>query len=167
MSDILCIYYSRTGNTKKTMAGMASKLDAELVELSDGAVRSGPLGWLRSGMDAMRRTTLPVSFEAQRPLEEYRLVIIGSPIWAGRCSSVTRGFLKEHGGKLQNVAYVLLRGSEDKNEDVYEQMDLYVSCPRVAAASLRRGSVGYVFWRDQFLHSVRDFLNRDKQEEQK
>lgn len=165
MSDILCIYYSRTGNTKKTMKSIAAKLEAELAELSDGAVRSGPMGWLRSGMDAMRRTTLPVSFETERPLEEYRLVIVASPIWAGRCSSVTRGFLKEHGGKLQNVAYVLLRGSDDKNEDVFEQMDLYVSKPRIAAASLRRGSVGYVFWRDQFLHSVREFLSR--QEEQK
>lgn len=165
MSDILCIYYSRTGNTKKTMKGIAASLSAELVELSDGAARGGPMGWLRSGMDAMRRTTLPVTFETQRPLSEYRLVIIGSPIWAGRCSSVARGFLKEHGQELQNVAYVLLRGSDDKNEDVYEQMDLYVPRPRIAAVSLRRGSVGYVFWKDQFLHSVREFMNH--QEEQK
>ena len=166
MSDILCIYYSRTGNTKKTMKGIAASLEAELVELSDGVERGGPLGWLGSGLDAMRRTTLPVTFETQRPLSEYRLVIIGSPIWAGRCSSVARGFLKEHGQALQNTAYVLLRGSEDKNEEVYEQMDLYVPSSHVAAVSLRRGSVGYVFWRDQFLHSVREFMNRQEGEKQ-
>lgn len=163
MSDILCIYYSRTGNTKKTMSSMAAALDAELAELSDGVERSGLMGWLRSGLDAMRRTTRPVTFQTQRPLNEYRLVIIGSPIWAGRCSSVTRGFLKEHGGALQNTAYVLLRGSEDKNEEVYEQLDLYVEKPHVASVSLRRGSVGYVFWKEQFLHSVREFMNRQEE----
>ena len=33
MSDILCIYYSRTGNTKKAMEEIAAALDAELAEL--------------------------------------------------------------------------------------------------------------------------------------
>ena len=40
MSDILCIYYSRTGNTKKAMEEIASALDAELAELRDDADRS-------------------------------------------------------------------------------------------------------------------------------
>ena len=46
MSDILCIYYSRTGNTKKAMEEIASALDAELAELRDGVDRSGSAaGW--------------------------------------------------------------------------------------------------------------------------
>ena len=36
MSDILCIYYSRTGNTKKAMEEIAAALDAETLELTDG-----------------------------------------------------------------------------------------------------------------------------------
>ena len=35
MSDILCIYYSRTGNTKKAMEEIAAALDAELAELRE------------------------------------------------------------------------------------------------------------------------------------
>ena len=31
MKDILCIYYSRTGNTKKAMEEIAEALDAELL----------------------------------------------------------------------------------------------------------------------------------------
>ena len=45
MSDILCIYYSRTGNTKKAMEEIAAALDAELAELRDNADRSGWGGW--------------------------------------------------------------------------------------------------------------------------
>ena len=44
MRDVLCIYYSRTGNTKKVMKAIASEMDAELVELTDGIERLiGPL----------------------------------------------------------------------------------------------------------------------------
>ena len=113
MSDILCIYYSRTGNTKKAMEEIASALDAELAELRDGVDRSGWKGWLRCGLDAMRRSTRPVApVETARPLGDYRLVILGTPVWAGRYSAVMRAFLKERGGEIQNAAYVLTRSSE-------------------------------------------------------
>ena len=160
MSDILCIYYSRTGSTRGAMEKVARTLGAELVELRDGVNRSGFSGWLRCGMDAMRRTCPPVEKpETKRPLSDYRLVIIGSPVWAGRCSSVARSFLKQYGKELQNAAYVLLRGSEDKNEEVYDQMDLYVPSGHRAAVSLRSGSVGYAFWQEEFLRQTRDFLS--------
>ena len=160
MSDILCMYYSRTGNTRETMTEIAAALDAELVEISDGVDRSGWGGWMRSGLDSVRRTTRRTKpFQTEKTLSDYRLVIIGSPVWAGRCSSVARGFLKEYGKELRSAAYVLLRGSEDKNEEVYEQMDLYVPCGHRAAVSLRSGSVGYAFWQEEFLRQTRDFLS--------
>ncbi len=161
MKDVLCMYYSRTGNTKKTMEEIAQALDAELVELQDGVPRSGVGGWLRCGLDAMRRTTKPIRpFKTERPVREYRLVIVGSPVWAGRCSSVVRDFLKRYGKDLQNAAYVITRGSEDRNEEVFEQMDLYVPCGHRAAVSLRSGSVGYAFWEEEFMRQVRDFLGQ-------
>ena len=160
MSDVLCIYYSRTGSTRAAMEEIARELGAELVELRDGVNRSGARGWLRCGMDAMRRTCPQAEKpETKRPLSDYRLVIIGSPVWAGRCSSVARSFLKQYGKELQNAAYVLLRGSEDKNEEVYDQMDLYVPRGHRAAVSLRSGSVGYAFWQEEFLRQTRDFLS--------
>lgn len=163
MSDVLCIYYSRTGNTKKAMEEIAESLGAELVELSDGVDRSGTRGWLRSGLDAMRRTIDPLKpFETERALKDYRLVIVGSPVWAGRCSSVVRGFLKKYGGKLQNAAYVVTRGSEKRDEAIYDQMDLYTPCGHQAAVSLRSGSVGYTFWQEEFLRQVRDFLSQQQ-----
>ena len=39
MSDILCLYYSRSGNTRQTMAEIAEALEAELVEFTDGVGR--------------------------------------------------------------------------------------------------------------------------------
>ena len=68
--------------------------------------------------------------------------------------------MKQYGKELQNAAYVLLRGSEDKNEEVYDQMDLYTAKPHMAAVSLRSGSVGYTFWQEEFLRQVRELLAR-------
>ncbi len=159
MSDILCMYYSRTGNTKKAMEEIAQALGAETVEIRDGVERSGWKGWLRCGMDAMRKTTQPLlPFQTERPLSDYRLVILGTPVWAGRCSSVMRTFLKEHGGQLRAAAYVTTRASGGKFQEVYDQMDLYVPGGHRAAVSLRSGSVGYAFWQEEFLRQVREIL---------
>ena len=150
MRDVLCIYYSRTGNTKRVMETIAKEMDAELLALTDGVERSGLRGWLRSGMDAMRK------------LENYRLVIVGTPVWAGRCSSVIRSFLKNHGGELNRVAYVLTRGSEHRSEDIYRQMDQYTGKPHQAATSLRVGHVGHTFWQEEFLRQIRELLAEEE-----
>lgn len=45
--NILCLYYSRTGNTKKAMQEIAEALDCECLEIRDKVDRSGTLGYLR------------------------------------------------------------------------------------------------------------------------
>lgn len=99
--DILCLYYSRTGHTKFAMEEIAAALDCECVEMRDRVDRDGAIGWLRCGLDAMRRRTRAMEpFDTRRALQDYRLVILGTPIWAGRCSSIARGFLKRRGLSL-------------------------------------------------------------------
>ena len=161
MSKVLCLYYSRSGNTRKAMTEIAGALDAELVEIRDSADRSGWGGWLRCGMDSMRKTTQAVTgVETKLPLESYDLVILGTPVWAGRCSSVMRSFLKSYGKNLHKVAFVITRGSEGRYERVFDHMDLYTAEPHLAAVSLRSGSVGYIFWQEDFLRQVREVLGR-------
>ena len=89
MQDVLCVYYSRSGNTKKVMKSIAAELNAELVQLTDGVERGGLRGWFRCGLDAVKRdcpAARPI--ETERRLENYRLVIIGPPVCAGRCTSI-------------------------------------------------------------------------------
>ena len=160
---VVCIYYSRTGNTKQAMEEIAAALDCECLEIHDKVDRSGAFGFLRSGFDAMHKRTRPVSRpKCSRPLSEYKLVILGTPVWAGRCSSIIRGLLKRRGFEMQNVAYVITHKSEELYKDVYRQMDLYLQTPHVADVSLRPGSAGYHFWRDQFIKTCSDFIAEDK-----
>ncbi len=159
MADVLCIYYSRTGHTRRAMEEVAEALNAELVGISDKVYRKGWRGWLRCGLDAMRKDTAPLrAFETERPLERYKAVILGTPVWAGRCSSVMRGFLKSYGRRLPRAAFVLTRGSEVRYEEVFRQMERYLARPYIASVSLRSGSVGYAFWEEDFLRQIRDYL---------
>lgn len=154
---ILCVYYSRTGKTEKLMEEIARELACETVRLSDGVDRSGLRGWLLSGMQAMARRLPPVTKpETALPLSTYDLVILGTPVWAGRCSAPMRSFLREFGEELREVAYVITRSSDNHYDQVFDQMDLYVRHPRRRAVSIRCGTVGSSFWRDEFLAGIRD-----------
>ena len=153
MPYILCVYYSRTGSTEKLMKEIAQELKCEIVKLEDGVDRSGISGWLRSGMQAMARKLPPVrEFKTVLPLTAYDLVIIGTPVWAGRCSAPVRSFLRDYGQQLRRTAYVITRASDVR----YEEVDLYVREPHAAAVTIRPGSVGADFWRDSFLASIRN-----------
>lgn len=156
--DILCVYYSRTGKTEQSMREIARALDCEVVEVRDRVRRGGTLGWIRCGLDAMRRRTKAIDrLQTKKQLWEYKLVILGTPVWAGRCSSVMRGLLKRRGYEMADVAYVITHKSEEPYREVFEQMDQYLLKPHVADVSLRPGSTGYVFWRNQFLKECADF----------
>ena len=159
MSDILCIYYSRTGHTWNAVCEIADALDAETVQITDDRDRSGWRGYIRCGMDAMKTSTRPLlPFQTEKPLSEYRLVIIATPVWAGRCASPIRALLKRRGLELSNVAYVVTRSTSQRSEEVYDQMDMYTGQAHRLAVSLRPDSEGYEFWRNDFIQNVRRLL---------
>lgn len=162
MSDILCIYYSRTGHTWNAVCEIADALDAETVQITDDRDRSGWRGYIRCGMDAMKTSTRPLlPFQTEKPLSEYRLVIIATPVWAGRCASPIRALLKRRGLELSNVAYVVTRSTSQRSEEVYDQMDMYTGQTHRLAVSLRPDSEGYEFWRNDFIQNVRRLLEND------
>lgn len=161
MSDILCIYYSRTGATRRAIKEIAELLGAEVTAITDDTERDGWRGYLRCGMDAMKTSTRPLRpFQTEKPIENYKLVIVGTPVWAGRCASPVRALLKRRGLEMKNVAYVVTRGAVQRSEEVYEQMDLYTAAPHCLAVSLRPGSEGYDFWRNDFVQNVRRYLEQ-------
>ena len=162
MSDILCIYYSRTGNTRRAVKAIAADLGAEIVAIRDGEERGGWRGYLRCGMDAMRTSTRPLKpFETEKPLDRYKLVIVGSPVWGGRMAAPVRALLKRRGLEMKNVAYVVTRSTTQRSEEVYDQMDMYTGQTHRLAVSLRPDSEGYEFWRNDFIQNVRRLLEND------
>ena len=54
-NNVLCVYYSRTGNTRTAMEEIAKALGAELAELQDNTDRSGWEIGRASGRDRVFR----------------------------------------------------------------------------------------------------------------
>lgn len=155
MANILCVYYSRTGHTEKLMRNMAQELDCEIVKLEDGVNRKGLSGWITSGLQAVARKVPPVTKpETKQRLKDYDLIIIATPVWAGRCCAPVRGFLQQFGDELKRVAYVVVRSCSLRYDEVFEQMDQYVRHPRLHAVSIQADSIGADFWRDEFLKTI-------------
>lgn len=128
------------------------------MELTDGIERSGLRGWLRSGLEPLKRLPGGRAIETERKWK-----ITGWSLSARRygpdgAAALFRSFLKQHGKELNRVAYVLTRSSDRKSEDVYRQMDLYTAQPHRVATSLRVGHVGHTFWQEEFLRQLRELL---------
>ncbi|KKQ30010.1 MAG: Flavodoxin, FldA [Candidatus Shapirobacteria bacterium GW2011_GWF2_37_20] len=81
----LVVFYSRTGNTRRMGELIAQKLHADIDEIIDQKSRSGIIGWILSGRDAMKEYLTKITF-TKNPAD-YDLVIVGTPIWAGSCFS--------------------------------------------------------------------------------
>lgn len=100
----LIVFYSNTGNTSKLARIIADKLEGETLEIKDQRNRNGLIGFLRAGFDAITsNVTIIENFNLELP--EYDLVIIGTPIWAGRLTPAIRTFLIGNSEVLPEVAF--------------------------------------------------------------
>ncbi len=108
----LVVYYTRTGTTAKAAQMIAAALGADKEEIKETGGRGGPLGWLRSGMEANQRKESQVKPLHADPAA-YDLVVVGTPVWAGTVSSPVRGFIKQYRGKLPGVAFFCTMGGDD------------------------------------------------------
>jgi len=99
----LIVYYSRTGTTKKLADDLARELNADKEEIIDLRNRKGIFGYLTAGRDALRRKYTEIAGEKFNP-SDYDLVLIGTPIWAGKITPAVRTYMRCHKDKFGNVA---------------------------------------------------------------
>ncbi|MGV8141893.1 MAG: flavodoxin family protein [Candidatus Woesearchaeota archaeon] len=121
---ILVVYYSRTGLTKKTAINISKKLGADLDEVSDKTDRSGPLGYMLAGKDAMKGHLTQISF-GHEP-KDYDMIIIGGPVWAWTVTPAIRTYIDKNSDalKVKKVAFFATQGSSgaEKKFEVMEKM---------------------------------------------
>jgi len=104
MSKVLVVCYSRSGKTRAVGAALAERLNADLEVIAEAADRSGPIGFLRSVVDAVFSRLVPIAaphYDAAR----YDLVIVGTPVWAGTMSAPARAWLTANRRHLPLVAF--------------------------------------------------------------
>jgi len=79
----LIIYYSLTNKTKLVSETVAKELGSDLRPLVDKVKRKGIVGFVKSGFHALnaKRTKL---INPDFDISKYDLILIGTPVWAGR-----------------------------------------------------------------------------------
>lgn len=116
---MLVVYYSLSGNTAGVARDIAGLAHADIEVLRDFD-REPPLGFLRyikAAMDALRGKPCRLGSVVCDP-RNYALVVIGTPVWAGRMTPAIRTYLERFKTRLPRVAFFVTSGNTNASEVV-------------------------------------------------
>lgn len=110
--DVLVVYYSLSGNTARVARDLARRTHADIESLRDPDHGTGAWEYIKAILDSLRGRSARLGPLAHSP-RNYRLVLIGTPIWAGHMTPAIRAYFARHGGDMRNVAFFATSGSTD------------------------------------------------------
>jgi flavodoxin len=116
----LVVYYSRTGNARFVAQTIAAEVGADIEEVIDLKKRSGVLGFLSGGSDARRSKETKIASITKSPAD-YDLIIVGTPVWAGRPSPAITTYLKKNDLSGKKVAVFLTQGGKKPQVKAIDQ----------------------------------------------
>lgn len=138
-SDTLVIYYSRTGTTAALATAIAKRMNADVERITDTFKRDGPVGFVRSLYDAVKRRGSTLNPLGVDPTQ-YRLVLIGTPDWGVSMAAPVRTFLTSYAGRLPRVAFFLTDGTSD-HAAVFREMGTLVGAEPIASVGIPHDDV--------------------------
>lgn len=103
--NILVVYFSRIGYTKKVAYEEADRLGADIYEIKTLEKTSGTLGFWWSGRYGMHRWNMAIK-DIDIDLKNYSNIIIVSPIWVFSVSAPIRDFCYKYKNDIKNVQYI-------------------------------------------------------------
>lgn len=134
MSDVLVIWYSRSGSTESAARALAKRLGADAEPILAQVSYDGVGGFVRGIVESLGRKAPPVQIGADPA--RYRLVVVGAPVWAGKPAAPLRAFLRRHGPRCHSVAAFCLSGSGGAYPEAFAEIEALVGQPLVATLSL-------------------------------
>ncbi len=108
----LVVYYSRTGNTKMVAEAISKSLECDIEEIVDNEKRGGIIGYLRSGYEASRGKLSEIGI-SKFDASQYELVVIGTPVWAGKMAVPIRTYITQNRDKFKNLAFFTTAGGKN------------------------------------------------------
>jgi len=152
MSRKLIIYYSRT-NATRTLAGeLVKELGADVVAIRERQPHTGLSGYMRALWNASRGSLPPIEPLCIDP-SCYDLILLGTPVWAGRAACPMRRFLCDVAHQLPPTAYFCTYGGRGY-DTAFEDMGHLDGQSPVATLAVRRSDLAqghYVVQLNRFL----------------
>lgn len=143
--DNLIIYFSRTGYTKKLAYEYADKLGAYLLEIKTKEKINGTLGFWWCGRFGMNKMPMEIDYDNVN-LNDYKNIIIFSPIWVFDISSPIKMFCIKNSKKIKNVEYVFTHYMKNDFKNVADNLDKLLNTKRKSLTSIcvRMGKIIYI-----------------------
>ena len=139
MNDILVIYYSRSGYTRRVAQDIAQKLACDIGEIRDVRSRNSVFGYLRSGYEALHQKT-PAIKAVEKDPAQYARVILGTPMWAGNMAAPVRTYITENRDRFGEMAFFCTCGGSD-TEKLIKQMSALCGKDPIASLSLKDNEI--------------------------
>ena len=152
----LVVYYSNTGNTKKVATAISRMLDSDIEEIVDLKNRKGLIGRLSGGGDALRKKLTEIKRPKKDP-SKYKLVVVGTPVWARSLTPAVRTYLAKKCRKLKKVAFFSTKGGLPGDAEFTEMKRLCGKKP-IAVVDLRMKDI----ISGEFFNKIRKFVSKIK-----
>lgn len=115
----LVVYFSLTGSTEFVAKIISEQLNADLCEVLDKKHKKSKLIYLKGGAASVREKLTKI--EVPKTIEDYDLIIVGSPVWAGKITPAIRTFLALNDVSHKKGAFFITLGG-DKPEKTFDNM---------------------------------------------
>ena len=100
----LVVYYSKTGTTRKIATAISRMLGSDIEEIVDLKDRGGIMGWLSGGRDSTLKNHTEIK-RLKKDTLKYKLVIIGTPVWAWTVTPAVRTYIVKKCKRLKKIAF--------------------------------------------------------------
>lgn len=164
-SDVLVVYYSRSGNTEALARAIAKEYNADILKLTEDQYSLDYWGWRNATNDA-RGKVRSVRINPQiYDLESYKLIFLGSPVWLYRPAPPIWSFVEYN--NFHNASVVLFNtfNSRFKLEDFDEFKALIETQDGIVVDHIyiRRGRIFSQMKGEKLLNEAQKLARENKQ----
>ena len=164
MGKVLVVYHSSSGTTRKVGQAIARELSADVEEIREvnpvpvDIKGKGLRNFMNMGrvvLTALRRQTVPIQ-EVQHNPEDYDLVVLGTPRYAGSLPGPTRAYVTQNARKFREVAFFGTGLDPNPEQRIFQQMAQACGKKPKAVSNLVANKVVS----GEFLPQVKEFVSK-------
>ncbi len=158
--NLLTVFYSRTGTTRKVAESIAEGLSCDIEEVVDTKSRVGPLHYLAAGREAGQKKLTVI-----QPLKKdpglYDIVLIGTPVWAGTMSTPIRTYISQNRERFKAIALFCTSYGGGLDKTLKDMKELCEK-PTVACLAIKAKETKS----EQYLQKIKVFVDTIKRTSQ-
>ena len=165
-SDVLVVYYSRSGNTEAMAREIARRLQADILRIETKPYGLDFKGWFQANRDAASEEKQVDITPEVVDFHPYRLIFLGSPIWWYRPAPPLWTFVENNDFSGKDVVLFNTFNSEFKAEPIKEfQLEVEKKGGRlIDHIFIRRGRVYYQMSGKELIRQAQDLLDKKVKE---